>query len=326
MNASASNLPTLSRPTVATMIQLFDSMYRRPTPLVPPMFDIEKLSNVLYGMGFDMHVIETYNYRYAWDFKSIFPSLEDGTFFNTNATEPDRENGKLHLLGFAVFACGAFHEYPQMRSDTYHCFEKSLLKDGYRFDGLNLVEATVTTSVVADFTQLPDKKRLVKDVSSLLQNDTCVCVVFIDLDHFKQVNDQLRHEKGNECLSAVARTISEVTRHRGTLYRIGGDEFCALLPNISIGEAKPTAERIRKAIDDLEPFGGKVKVTTSVGIASSDRKELSEAQALIDAADEAMYVSKAKGKNCVSVWPPDEKEAALAAEHRKRALAAAPRR
>jgi predicted signal transduction protein with EAL and GGDEF domain len=72
----------------------------------------------------------------------------------------------------------------------------------------------------------------------------------------------------------------------------------------------------------LKPVGGKVKLTTSIGIASSDENAVSDAKTLIDAADEAMYVSKAKGKNCFSVFPPDEREKAIVQEYRKRTLAA----
>lgn len=65
---------------------------------------------------------------------------------------------------------------------------------------------------------------------------------------FKQVNDQLSHAQGDECLVTIVRTIADVLRHKGKLYRVGGDEFCVMLRNFCVDEAGVTAERIRKSI------------------------------------------------------------------------------
>jgi PleD family two-component response regulator len=95
------------------------------------------------------------------------------------------------------------------------------------------------------------------------------------------------------------------------LYRYGGDEFCALLPNFSISEARATAERIRAAIDTENP-GDPVKVTCSIGVASSETDGLDKPATIVKAADDAMYVSKHTTKNSVSIYPPSplQKEAA----------------
>jgi GGDEF domain-containing protein len=92
-----------------------------------------------------------------------------------------------------------------------------------------------------------------------------------------------------------------------------------MLPNFCVDEAGVTAERIRKSIDALKPFGGKVKVTASLGVAVSDRKELSTADKLVRAADEAMYVSKFTTKNRVCIWPPNQKDTAQTEVNREKA-------
>jgi diguanylate cyclase (GGDEF)-like protein len=309
--------PPLSSATVAHMIQLFDSMYRAPTPLVHPMFDIEQLSTTLFAMGFDHEFISGCQYRYYWNFKSLFPALYDGSFYGSRVD--GRSRGQGDLRGFATFLCGAFVQHSALRTSLNNLFEQSLLRDGYRFVGRSLVEVKMDMSVVPHLAELPNRESLLSDVSSRLQADVCVAVVFIDLDHFKQVNDQLSHAQGDACLVKVVRTISDVLRHRGRLYRVGGDEFCAMLPNFCADEANVTAERIRKSIDALKPFGGKAKVTASIGVAVSDSKQLSDANALVKAADEAMYVSKFTTKNRVCVWPPDQKDAAQAEVNRKKA-------
>jgi GGDEF domain-containing protein len=76
---------------------------------------------------------------------------------------------------------------------------------------------------------------------------------------------------------------------------------------------------VRRSIDALPPFGGKVKVTASLGVAVSDEKRLSTADALARAADEAMYVSKFTTKNRLCIWPPDKQDAAQAEVNRKKA-------
>jgi hypothetical protein len=90
------------------------------------------------------------------------------------------------------------------------------------------------------------------------------------------------------------------------LYRPGGDEFCVILPNRSGPDAAADAEQVRLAIDSLKPFGGTSKVTASIGVATSCAK-LTDARALIAAADDAMYVSKWTTKNCVTTWPPSDR-------------------
>lgn len=308
------NEPTLSRQTVAYMIQIFDSMYQEVTPLVRGMFDIEQLATTLFAMGLDQQFISVCRHGFGWDFKRLFPALYEGSFFSRY--DDGKVLGQARLKGFATFLCGAFAQYPNLRTKLNDQFDQSLLRDGYRFDGQCLVEVTADTSVPQELANLPNRESLVDDVSSEMR-DGCVAVLFIDLDHFKEVNDRLSHAHGDECLVSIVRTISDVLRHRGKLYRVGGDEFCAMLPNFTTDEAETTAERVRKTIDALPPFGGRVKVTTTIGVAASDRKG-SSADALVKAADEAMYVAKHTGKNRVRTWPPDKKEAAEADANRHR--------
>jgi diguanylate cyclase (GGDEF)-like protein len=268
-------------------------------------------------MGVEREFILTCEYQYFWNFRSLFPALYDGSFFGRRVD--GRSRGQAYLRGFVTFLCGAFVQHSQLRTHLNTLFEQSLLRDGYRFDGRSLVEVNIDTSVVPELSELRNRESLLSDLSSQLQNHPCIALLFIDLDYFKQVNDQLSHAQGDQCLAVIVRTVSEVLRHRGKLYRVGGDEFCAMLPNFSVEEAAATGERIRQSIDALPPFGGKVKVTASLGISVSDQKRLSTADALVRAADQAMYVSKFTTKNRVCIWPPDEQDAAQAEVNRKKA-------
>ena len=95
--------------------------------------------------------------------------------------------------------------------------------------------------------------------------------------------------------------IATAVAGKGRLYRYGGDEFAVMLPNFNVDEGFATGERIRCAILDTKP-GGRLSVSASIGVAESSRK-LRRPQAIINAADQAMYASKNSGKNRVTKWP-----------------------
>jgi diguanylate cyclase (GGDEF)-like protein len=193
------------------------------------------------------------------------------------------------------------------------------LNDGYQFIGGKLVETGIDTSAPAEHTALPNKATLLADVAGQFANGEPVAVLFMDLDDFKQVNDRsANHEEGDRCLSEIVRTAAMVLRGKGKLYRIGGDEFGALLPNFSASEAVATAERVREGVHALKPFAGVVKVTVSIGVAISDTERLPTPDSLLNAADEAMYVVKFTTKNRVCLWPPEPSEARKAEEKRQK--------
>ncbi len=135
-------------------------------------------------------------------------------------------------------------------------------------------------------TRLPKLNELETDIDALLSARELFSCVLLDLDNFKTVNDRNGHKAGDACLEAVAQSI-------GTLYRFRqGDEFAILLRNFTAPEAKATAERIRKQIEDEKP-GNDIPVTASIGVISSEEEgELDTPAKLLDAADEAMYVPK----------------------------------
>lgn len=131
-------------------------------------------------------------------------------------------------------------------------------------------------------------------------------VLFMDLDHFKIVNDSLSHELGDKLLITVARRLQACLRPGDTAARLGGDEFVALLDGISdVGDAVHVAQRIAKALEaPIELEERQVSVSTSVGISlNEDVDEKSEI--LLRNADVAMYEAKKEGKARYKVFDPD---------------------
>ena len=137
-------------------------------------------------------------------------------------------------------------------------------------------------------------------------------ILFIDVDHFKQVNDTLGHQAGDELLIDVATRLREAVRPTDTVARFGGDEFGLLLEEIASERvAIATAERI--AASFARPFvldAGSQFVTASIGIALADGHQ--EADALLRDADAAMYRAKQRGRARYDVFDDDLRMRALA--------------
>jgi diguanylate cyclase (GGDEF)-like protein/PAS domain S-box-containing protein len=119
-----------------------------------------------------------------------------------------------------------------------------------------------------------------------------VAVLWIDLDHFKQVNDIFGHEVGDELLIAVADRLRDVLRDTDDIARMGGDEFAAVLPNVSEEEAQMVGDRVLAALIDKDGF--RLQVGASVGV-GWQRQTTGDGRVLIRRADQAMYRAKAAG-------------------------------
>ena len=129
------------------------------------------------------------------------------------------------------------------------------------------------------------------------------CLLMIDIDHFKDVNDKYGHLAGDKVLIAVGRSIKEPLRPNDMVARYGGEEFSVLLPETSIENAAAIAERLRERVSQASP--GKLerkqlpKVTVSIGVADFNPGDSLES--MIAAADAAMFDAKRAGRNCVRV-------------------------
>jgi diguanylate cyclase (GGDEF)-like protein len=135
---------------------------------------------------------------------------------------------------------------------------------------------------------------------------TMVSVILMDIDHFKQLNDEYGHGAGDLCLKRMASImIAELGAASEGAVRYGGEEFLVVLPEMQLVDAMRIAERIRRSVETAtipnEGPGSFGMVTASFGVASASVGELTAAE-LIAAADTALYAAKRKGRN--QVWPP----------------------
>jgi diguanylate cyclase (GGDEF)-like protein len=127
-------------------------------------------------------------------------------------------------------------------------------------------------------------------------------ILMFDIDHFKTINDELGHLRGDDVLRAVGAQLTRLLRSTDIRCRYGGDEFLIILPNTPLIGAQQVAESVRRQMATLAMVadGQTIPVTVSVGIALAGHAELG-VTALIERADEALYQSKRQGRDRCSV-------------------------
>ncbi len=127
-----------------------------------------------------------------------------------------------------------------------------------------------------------------------------ISVVMFDIDHFKQVNDSHGHRAGDALLARLGRLLADSTRPEDIVCRCGGEEFVLIFPQTAGRVAAQRADELRQAFQDLDipELGGAKSPTLSAGVAEFPHHGDSQ-QALVQAADEALYRAKAAGRDCV---------------------------
>ena len=137
-----------------------------------------------------------------------------------------------------------------------------------------------------------------RELSRAAREDYPVCVIMVDIDHFKQVNDTHGHEAGDLVLKAIAETLSDHCRRGDFACRYGGEEFVVALPNITLETAYARAEDLRTSLNLLHvPYEyHHLSVTISMGIACFPEDGQTR-DAILRAADQAMYAAKKAGRD-----------------------------
>ncbi|MEM1372204.1 MAG: GGDEF domain-containing protein [Pseudomonadota bacterium] len=143
---------------------------------------------------------------------------------------------------------------------------------------------------------------LPEEIGAAKENETQLCLVLIDVDHFKRFNDSFGHPAGDAVLRLMGALLAESVKGRDTAVRYGGEEFAIILPDTGLSGAITLAERMRVQLqrkelilrDTRQSLG---KVTASFGLAEMCRGE--SAESLLARADEAMYEAKRSGRNRV---------------------------
>lgn len=131
------------------------------------------------------------------------------------------------------------------------------------------------------------------------QRGTTLCCIMCDIDNFKNINDRFGHGTGDRVIEEVAKALRAMTRDNDSIGRYGGEEFCILLPKLTLAQAAETAERLRSRIEAINIDG--IQVTASFGLTCSDFGAV-DIRELLHQADTALYAAKDGGRNAVAVW------------------------
>ena len=165
-----------------------------------------------------------------------------------------------------------------------------------------LEQAALTDSL----TNLPNRRyaisRLEQEWAASDRDHNPLSCMLIDIDLFKNINDQYGHDVGDEVLYEVAKMLRSVARVDDEVCRIGGEEFLVICANTDLIAAEATAERLRLAVENLTIFisDHKLKITVSIGIATRCDQD-TNSNDLLKASDIGVYAAKSKGRNRICV-------------------------
>lgn len=153
-------------------------------------------------------------------------------------------------------------------------------------------------------------QRLIEEVTTVIRANADISCLFIDIDHFKSINDSYGHSTGDNILKGIAQIIRELVRSSDVVARYGGEEFIVLLSHKSKEKATAIAERIRETVEKKTFTGSQnenITVTISIGINTlrSDQHEGNTdeiALSFVEYADRALYQAKNNGRNRVEIY------------------------
>lgn len=169
-----------------------------------------------------------------------------------------------------------------------------------------LREAATTDPLTGAGNRRSFDQELSRRIIQFQRYNTPCSLLIIDADHFKMVNDTYGHDAGDEVLKALVRTMTSTLREIDLLFRIGGEEFAALLPETEAFNAAIAAERIRAAVSklDIQIPGSKKRIKVSVSIGGSAIQYVDCAEHWQKRADLALFQAKELGRNRIEISAP----------------------
>lgn len=165
------------------------------------------------------------------------------------------------------------------------------------------VNARLETLVVTDgLTELKNhyafQENLSIQIALIKRRPSPLSLLLIDVDHFKSINDTFGHPVGDKYLFKIARILQDNSREGDFVARYGGEEFAIILPNTDRLSALKAAEKVRKCVESSS--WAERAITVSVGVSTFPPEAIGDQLQLISSADQALYLSKESGRNCVT--------------------------
>lgn len=184
--------------------------------------------------------------------------------------------------------------YPMLLVSTNYKLTRILLLQREK-----LVHLNHNDSLTGLFSRSYWEQRLLEEFARCQRSNENACVMMVDIDHFKKINDTYGHLVGDQVLNQFGALLKQL-RVSDIAGRYGGEEFAVILPNSDLKESIQVSERLRKEIEKFQ-FDHIETCTVSIGIASLN-KNFEDAYQWLNAADKALYKSKKEGRNRVTAW------------------------
>ena len=145
-------------------------------------------------------------------------------------------------------------------------------------------------------------RRLTELIGSCRRTNVPLCVLLIDIDFFKRLNDTHGHQMGDDVLKSTARTLENCVRNADVVGRYGGEEFIVILPEVSLETGRWIADRMRSSVQaqHLSYPGPSEAITISSGLVPMEADD--DSRSLLFRADKALYRAKGSGRNCTFCW------------------------
>ena len=165
----------------------------------------------------------------------------------------------------------------------------------------NLQQLVTTDTLTGLYNYRYFRDLLSREMESTLRTGRACCLIMIDIDHFKSVNDQWGHEAGNQALIVAANVFRQTVRVTDVVCRYGGEEFIAVLPQTTLPVAVRVAERMRECLEQssVQHEDDTFQLTASFGVGIYSGETESTLESLVDSVDQYLYQAKQQGRNRV---------------------------
>ena len=231
----------------------------------------------------------------------LFPSLQIDISLgqqSQHACEYQLVVSGEELGGLKLFR---FYPFKQKELETIENLLAALL---YPLRNTLLYQRAVQTALIDPLTGVKNRSTMDsamhREIELSHRQGSLLCAILLDIDHFKQVNDEFGHLYGDQALRAVAQCAEQTIRDSDMLFRYGGEEFLILLSGTNLQGARMLAERIRQNIGALDPHPEKqMHLTASLGVTCLQQDDT--AASLLSRADNALYRAKQAGRDRVTV-------------------------
>jgi len=200
---------------------------------------------------------------------------------------------------------GLFHQISQRNKQLVELNQSLEEKVNQRTQALSIANANLEKLSITDsLTGLPNRRFAMQRLSELWhesnQNNQALSCMMLDADHFKIINDKYGHDTGDKVLCALSKQLQHAIRTDDVVCRLGGDEFLIICPNTTLNGIKHIAEQLHAKVSDMIVVTGDGTWQGSISVGLAEKlEEMQHYNELIKQADEAVYMAKGAGKNCI---------------------------